>query len=549
MLEVAEISRRMSGSKNAPGYINRAFIIDPSDEGKKDIENCSADDDKEKEASAAPKGVLAIIRQSRWMLPLVYTHIWMSASFSIMQPYFPPLAAAAGLEAWKYGFFFSATKVAMLLGSVLNERLMAIASPRKCYLSGQIGFLLFTILLGLMYWSPGGDIFLGLCLVLALIGGFFSTVYVVSAYTVVTAEFPVHTGLIISTVEFLWGSGSMIGCGISGLLIDAWAYPLPFFVLALLASFSLPWTTRSQRIPDKPLKGHHGIHVRMREHGWFRTWRSPNRLVGIPSAIFCPGHHNHPVDSLDYQAQEGPEQTTRSSTRGGPDAAQGSEKKLYRLLWDPLFMVNMVTLMLSWVIMGFNEPTLEPYLRQFNLSSTRLGVLYMVQFASYTVGAAFAGLFCYVKMAAFFAFAGQLMTAFAYLILGPAPFVQQDPQLWMVYVSQTFTGVGMAAQFICSFSLALSHTAKRGYPDDIRTTGFVSTVVVTFLVIGAITTPPIAGYLVEKFSYRPGSMFLFGILLFWTPITLLHWIYLMYIQRTRSADVALQDRSISSRKS
>ncbi|KAL3245061.1 hypothetical protein MRX96_018209 [Rhipicephalus microplus] len=209
----------------------------------------------------------------------------------------------------------------------------------------------------------------------------------------------------------------------------------------------------------------------------------------------------------------------------------------------------MVTLMLSWVIMGFNEPTLEPYLRQFSLSSTRLGVLYMVQFASYTVGAAFAGLFCYVKMAAFFAFTGQLMTAFAYLILGPAPFVQQDPQLWMVYVSQTFTGVGMAAQFICSFSLALSHTAKRGYPDDIRTTGFVSTVVVTFLVIGAITTPPIAGLLVEKFSYRPGSMFLFGILLFWTPITLLHWIYLMYTQRTRRANVASRDRFIFSRKS
>lgn len=48
-----------------------------------------------------------------------------------------------------------------------------------------------------MYWSPGGKVFLGLCLVLAIVGGFFSTVYAVSAYSVVTAEFPVHTGLII----------------------------------------------------------------------------------------------------------------------------------------------------------------------------------------------------------------------------------------------------------------------------------------------------------------------------------------------------------------
>ncbi|KAL3245064.1 hypothetical protein MRX96_018211 [Rhipicephalus microplus] len=106
MREVAEISQRISGPKNSTGYINGAFFADPSDEGQKDVPNYSADDNKQKEASVAPKGVLAVIRQSRWMLPLIYTHIWMSASFSIIQPYFPPLAAAAGLKAWKYGFFF-----------------------------------------------------------------------------------------------------------------------------------------------------------------------------------------------------------------------------------------------------------------------------------------------------------------------------------------------------------------------------------------------------------------------------------------------------------
>uniref|UniRef100_A0A224YS18 Protein containing MFS 1 domain n=1 Tax=Rhipicephalus zambeziensis TaxID=60191 RepID=A0A224YS18_9ACAR len=467
MREVAEISRRMSGSKNASGYINGAFFIDPSDEGKKEIENCSADDNTEKEASVASKGVLAVIRQSRWMLPLIYTHIWMSASFSIMQPYFPPLAAAAGLEAWKYGFFFSATKIAMLLGSVLNERLMTIASPRKCYLSGQIGFLLFTILLGLMYWSPGGNIFLGLCLVLALIGGFFSTVYVVSAYTVVTAEFPVHTGLIISTMEFLWGSGSMIGCGISGLLIDAWAYPLPFFVLALLASFSLPWTTRSQRIPDKPLK--------------------------------------------------------EVQPRPSSESAE-NQKNLFRLLIDPVFVVDMVTVMLSWIIMGFNEPTLEPHLRQFGIDTTELGVIFMVQFASYTVAALVLGILCQLKMDAFCAFMGQLVTVFAYVILGPAPFIPTEAAMWMVYLSQVFTGAGMAGQFVCGYCHSLKHAVASGYSDDIKTTSFISTVVFTSLVLGATVTPPIAGYIVEKFGYRSGSMFLLGLLVLWTPVTFMQWL-------------------------
>lgn len=443
--------------------------------------------------TATPRhtSLLARLRQHVWLIPLIHTHFWVSAAFSLMQPYYPRLAAAAGLEAWKYGFVFSTFKLTMLLGSISTERLMVLSTPLKCYLCGQIGFFLYNVMFGALFWSPGGNIFLGLSLVAVIFGGFMQTLYLVSAYSVVTSELHQSSGVIIALMEFMFGCGNMMGSVLGGALIDLWNYPLPFFVMGTILILSIPWIIKHKKVPNKH-----------------------------PEAV--------PQEALMQ--------------------APGSEKKLYRLLWDPLFMVNMVTLMLSWVIMGFNEPTLEPYLRQFNLSTTRLGVLYMVQFASYTIGAAFAGVFCYVKMAAFFAFAGQLMTTFAYLILGPAPFVQQDPQLWMVYVAQTFTGVGMAAQFICSFSLALSHAAKRGYPDDIRTTGFVSTVVVTFLVIGAITTPPIAGFLVESFGYRRGSMFLFGILLFWTPITLIHWIYLMYIQRTRSADVAFHGRPSSGRK-
>ncbi|XP_037577563.1 MFS-type transporter SLC18B1-like [Dermacentor silvarum] len=484
MLEVAEISRQTSPLRNGDGYINSAFIIDPSDAGKKG----SAGDNQQKHASVPTSSLLSVIRQSRWMLPLIYTHIWMSAAFSIMQPFFPPLAAAAGLEAWKYGFFFSATKVAMLLGSVLNQRLMAITSPRKCYLSGQIGFLLFTVLLGLMYWSPGGNVFLGLCLVLAIVGGFFSTVYLVSAYAVVTAEFPVHTGLIISTMEFMWGTGCMIGSGIGGVLIDAWAYPLPFFVLAALVSFSLPWTARSQKIPDKPLK-------EVQQHS-----------------------------SSD---------------------SRKNQENLFKLLIDPVFIIDMVTVTLSWIIMGFNEPTLEPHLRQFGLGTTELGVVFMVQFASYTIAAFVLGILCQLKMDAFCAFVGQLVTVFAYLILGPAPFIPTEAAMWMVYLSQVFTGAGMAGQFICGYCHSLKHAVARGYSDDIKTTSFISTIAITSLVFGATVAPPIAGYLVERFGYETGSMFLFGLLVIWTPVTFIQWLASSCSNKRKNQSKITTDSQIS----
>ncbi|XP_075750935.1 uncharacterized protein LOC119175036 isoform X1 [Rhipicephalus microplus] len=340
MSDGVEIVKQASKSRSLHFYANGAFSVDALDIEKNATETCGPDDLESHHATTPTKSVLSIIRQSRWMMPLVYTHIWLSAAFSLMQPYFPPLADAAGLEAWKYGFFFSAVKVAMLLGSAISERIMALASPRKCYLSGQIGFLLFTTLLGLMFWSPKGSVFLSLCLTLAVIGGFFSTVFLVSAYAVVTSEFPMHTGPIIATMEFLWGVGNMVGTGLGGVLIDAWAYPLPFFVIAALLGLSLPWTTTSKKLSDISVK----------------------------------------------DARKSP--TSEPLKR--PVA-------LYKLLIDPVFVIDMVTVMISWIIMGFNEPTLEPHLRQFGLDTAELGGVYMVQFASYTISSLVVGILCQLK--------------------------------------------------------------------------------------------------------------------------------------------------------
>lgn len=457
-----------NSTRGSKYYINVAFIPDKL--------ALSKDGDKEKPESWQPKqpapaasknGVLAVVRRSRWMITLIYTHIWISAAFSLMQPFFPQLASSAGLEAWKYGFFFSATKIAMLVGSVLTERFMLIVSPRWCYLTGQVGFILFTIFLGLLYWSPGGDVFLAVCLVLALIGGFFSTVYIVSAYSVVTAAFPVHTGMIIATMEFMWGAGNMLGSVLGGILIDAWEYPLPFFVMAALSSFSLPWTVRSKKISAAPIQA-----------------------------------------------------TQQTDEAGSPN----KRMNLYKLLIDPVFLIDMGTVMLSWVIMGFNEPTLEPHLQQFGINTTQLGIIFMVQFASYTVACPVLGTLCHLKMDAFCAFVCQSITVFAYVLLGPAPFIPTATTMWMVYLSQVFTGVGMAGQFICGYCHALKHAVAKGYSDDLRTTSFISTAVFTVLVLGATVMPPIAGYLVEQYGYRTGSMFLFGLLVFWTPVTFFQWV-------------------------
>ncbi|XP_040074851.3 MFS-type transporter SLC18B1 [Ixodes scapularis] len=189
-----------------------------------------------------------------------------------------------------------------------------------------------------------------------------------------------------------------------------------------------------------------------------------------------------------------------------------------RLLRDSLFILNTFSVMLSWVIMGFNEPTLGPYLEQFGLSNTEVGVCFMVQYASYAVGSLISGMFCQFQMEIFFNFASLLLTALSFMIIGPVPFLPCQPSLWMLYVSLVLMGNGMAALFVCSYCQALRRATELGYPDNLRTSGFVSSVLFPSLVIGGLATSPIAGYLVDTFGYRKGSMFMFVTLLTWGTI-------------------------------
>ncbi|CAN7989565.1 unnamed protein product, partial [Ixodes hexagonus] len=421
----------------------------------------------EETTSPKDKRLLARLRRKAWLLPLFHTQFWVSAAFSLIQPFYPHLAADAGLEAWKYGFVFSTYKMAMLAASLSSDRLMNLLSPLKVWACGLLGFFLFTLIFGSLYWSPGGNTLLGISLGLVVMGGFTQVLYIVSIYSVVTSKFPHSTGLIIAAFECVWGIGNMAGSIIGGVLIDVWAFPLPFYVTGVIMVLPLPFIIKGGTV----------------------TFLEPK---AAPEAQDTP----HPRANMKFR----------------------------RLLWDSVFITDIITLMLSWVIMGFNEPTLEPYLVQFHLSSTEVGTVFMVQFVSYAAGAVISGLLCHFKVELFFSFAAQLMTVLAYLILGPAPFISTLPTLWMVYLSQVLTGVGMAGQFVCSFCHALKYCIARGYPDDVRTSGFVSSVVFTFLVFGAMTTPPIAGHLVSTYGYRKGSMFLFAILALWTPVTLFQWL-------------------------
>ncbi|CAN7937419.1 unnamed protein product [Ixodes hexagonus] len=410
---------------------------------------------------------LVALRKVAWILPLAYTYMWTAAIFGMFPPFYPALATSRGLEAWKFGFVFSALKCGMSFGAFSITKVIKCLSPTKTYLLGQAGSLLFCLCSGSLYWAPSGDTLLWLSLLIFTFGGIFLMMLIVTMYAAATSVCSNNPGVLTGTMEAIYGIGNVVGSVAGGALIDLWAFPLPFFVVGVVQALSSPFIAIYGVIPkERP-----------------QDRRSKAQITG--------------------------------KNEGG---------KCWFLLADPEFLVCSVMFSFNWIIMGFNQTTLEPHLSQFQLSSTHLGEIYMVQSAGYVIGSVLSATFSNIQKERAFLSVAHIMAVLAYLIVGPVVFIPTAPNLWMSGSAQLFIGIASSAYFCCPTSLLHSTALRRGCPDNLATSSFVSSVTFGCAVLCACVTAPTAGYVAGACGYRTASMVLFGVLVAWTPVTLVLWL-------------------------
>ncbi|KAK8758724.1 hypothetical protein V5799_003642 [Amblyomma americanum] len=272
-------------------------------------------------------------------------------------------------------------------------------------------------------------------------------------------------------MECLWGAGTLVGSSLGGALIDLWAFPLPFFVIGGLLVLSLPLMA--------------SINPKSSKHG-----------------------------NLTIQTACQP---------------LGPEKKYSHLLYDFVFVANLITVTLSWSMTGFNEPTLEPFLRQFKLSNTEVGAVFTVQFVGYSIGALLSGVFAKFKMEPFMNFFGMLLSVVGYSIVGPISIIPIEPNLFFVYISQVFMGIALSVTYVSPYMHAIRYVVESaGYPDNEKTHGVVTSATYQFMVVGAVVTSPLAGLTTQKLGFRFSSMIFTAFLAFWTIVTAVVWLHLDY---------------------
>ncbi|XP_077531502.1 MFS-type transporter SLC18B1-like [Haemaphysalis longicornis] len=182
-----------------------------------------------------------------------------------------------------------------------------------------------------------------------------------------------------------------------------------------------------------------------------------------------------------------------------------------RKFWSgPLIYLYGFAILGSYLCAGFNQATFEPHLRQFKLSSTLLGLFFMIPGLLNLVMVPIWGWLCDKKVN------NKLLTAIgAYfvllflLLIGPVPFLPFSTKLWVVTLSMAFFGLGIGGASICAFMATLEYTIDRGFERSVATNGLVSSMFTIFQSIGSFTGPTLGGVLLQHVGYSWGTMVLF----------------------------------------
>ncbi|KOB76272.1 putative MFS-type transporter [Operophtera brumata] len=97
---------------------------------------------------------------------------------------------------------------------------------------------------------------------------------------------------------------------------------------------------------------------------------------------------------------------------------------------------------------GFLQATLEPHLRQFNLSPMVLGLMFVINGGVYAISAPFWGWMCdqpYIKPK-YVTVIGCFFVAGAFLLIGPAHFFDMPTILWVCVSGLVLHGLGIGSQ-------------------------------------------------------------------------------------------------------
>ncbi|XP_075750938.1 uncharacterized protein LOC119174023 isoform X2 [Rhipicephalus microplus] len=384
------------------------------------------------------------------MFPILAVYGSACFSLALISPYIPHLAAEKRAEQWQFNVIYASTRASMLAGSLCNIAIIQRLRPHATLIVALIGIIVCVSLYGSTYWIDEGSSFIGATVTIGVVFGFFYAFFVVTLYAAATFRSQRSCGIIISSMECVYGISNTVGVVVGTALIEWWPDAIPFFICGGIMFLGAPFVLL--RSPAKSIE----VARDQPDQNAIRLSFSAPMIISIANVIAATSSLGFHDGTLEFHLKKG----------------------------------------------------------EFRLPDIEVVAVFSALYISYSLGSLFWGyLFTYkLEQESASVLLGFTILAVSFLFVGPAPFLPIPPYLWIVYLTQTAAGFGNSAVIVASFSVALKKAIERGFPNNMWTYATVCGVLFGAITLGSSVAPLLSKHARENIGYENASLVMFAAL-------------------------------------
>jgi len=201
--------------------------------------------------------------------------------------------------------------------------------------------------------------------------------------------------------------------------------------------------------------------------------------------------------------------TTIILPHSGDDSGNSNQEKpsMLKALKVPSIVMACYSVACAASSLGFIQATLEPHLRDFDLSALQIGAFFVISGGCYGVSAPLWGLFCDRKPAKVASMAGAILMIVSFVFMGPLPILHIQKSIPIVSVALIAHGIGLGAEVVAGFADAHKQSLMAGFPDTVDTYGLISGLWTSVFALGAFIGPTVAGILFDAVGFPWAALF------------------------------------------